>query len=187
MKSLIVGLGNIGKEYEHSRHNIGFDILDALSADMDGSFSLERYGYIHKLRYKSRTIILLKPSTFVNLSGKAVNYWLQKEKIKAENLLVVLDDLALHFGSVRMRKKGNDGGHNGLKSINQLIATQDYPRLRFGIGSEFNKGTQVDFVLGGWTKEEEKALNDRKEMAKKMILSFCTLGSDRTMSDYNNK
>ncbi len=187
MKSLIVGLGNIGKEYENSRHNIGFDILDNISSETEGSFTAEKHGFIHKLRYKSRSIILLKPTTFVNLSGKAVNYWLKKEKIKLENLLVVMDDLALPFGTLRMRKKGNDGGHNGLKNINEIVSTQDYPRLRFGIGNEFTKGSQVNFVLSGWTEEEERGLNDRKEMAKNMILSFCTLGANRTMSDFNNK
>jgi len=187
MNSLIVGLGNIGKEYEHSRHNIGFEIIDDLSSQIDGSFSLERHGYLHKGRIKGRTIFLLKPTTFVNLSGKAINYWLKKAKINTENMLVVLDDIALPFGTLRMRKKGNDGGHNGLKNINEIIGTQNYPRLRFGIGDGFKKGNQVTFVLGEWSKEEEKSLEERKKMATNMVLSFCTNGIERTMSEYNNK
>jgi len=187
MKSLIVGLGNIGKEYEHSRHNIGLDILDELSSQFEGSFSSEKYAFIHKGKYKGRTIILLKPTTFVNLSGKAVNYWLQKEKIKLGNLLVVLDDLALPFGTLRMRKKGNDGGHNGLKNINEALGTNNYARLRFGIGGQFHRGQQVDFVLGQWTEQERDSLKERMEMVGKMVLSFCTAGVERTMSQFNNK
>ena len=187
MKSLIVGLGNIGKEYEHSRHNIGLDILDELSSKFEGSFSSEKHAFIHKGKYKGRTIILLKPTTFVNLSGKAVNYWLQKEKIKLGNLLVVLDDLALPFGTLRMRKKGNDGGHNGLKNINEALGTNNYARLRFGIGGQFHRGQQVDFVLGQWTEQERDSLKERMEMVGKMVLSFCTAGVERTMSQFNNK
>ena len=189
MGSLIVGLGNMGADYEHTRHNVGFDILEALADNFstDTSFEQARHGDIFKFRTKGRSVLLLKPSTFVNLSGKAVSYWMQKEKIKLENILVVTDDLALPFGSLRMRAKGNDGGHNGLKSIDLILGTSNYSRLRFGVGGDYQRGEQIDFVLGRWTEKEQESLIERVEMAGKMILSFCTIGVDRTMSEFNNK
>jgi len=156
MKYLIVGLGNPGAEYQFTRHNIGFEILDALSGASNITFTPDRYGDVASLKHKGRTLILLKPSTFMNLSGKAVRYWLTKEKIPLENMLVITDDLALPFGTIRMRAKGSDGGHNGLKSIQELIETTKYARLRFGIGDTFNKGSQVNYVLGKWGEEESK-------------------------------
>jgi len=158
MKYLIVGLGNPGAEYQFTRHNIGFEILDALSGASNITFTPDRYGDVASLKHKGRTLILLKPSTFMNLSGKAVRYWLTKEKIPLENMLVITDDLALPFGTIRMRAKGSDGGHNGLKSIQELIETTKYARLRFGIGDTFNKGSQVNYVLGKWGEEESKTL-----------------------------
>ena len=154
MKYLIVGLGNIGPEYQNTRHNIGFKVLDAFAKASNTVFEDMRYGAVATVKLKGRTLILLKPNTYMNLSGKAVSYWMQKEKIELSNLFVVVDDLALPFGTIRLRGKGSDGGHNGLKSINQLLGTQDYTRLRFGIGNEFPKGKQVDYVLGEWSSEE---------------------------------
>ena len=156
MKYLIVGLGNIGPEYQNTRHNIGFKVLDAFAKASNTVFEDMRYGAVATVKLKGRTLILLKPNTYMNLSGKAVSYWMQKEKIELSNLFVVVDDLALPFGTIRLRGKGSDGGHNGLKSINQLLGTQDYTRLRFGIGNEFPKGKQVDYVLGEWSSEEEE-------------------------------
>lgn len=187
MKYLIVGLGNIGDEYQHTRHNIGFRILDTLAKGSNISFSDKRYGYVSENKFKGRTFILLKPSTFVNLSGKAVNYWLQKEDIPAENLLVVLDDLALSFGALRLKSKGSDGGHNGLKNINEVLGHNNYSRLRFGIGNEFSRGRQVDYVLGKWSIDEEKLLPERIEKSIEIIQSFATIGIERTMTFYNNK
>lgn len=187
MKYLIAGLGNIGDDYEQTRHNVGFEVLDRLASEGNTEFQLGRHAYTALVKHRGRTLILVKPTTFVNKSGTAINYWLQKEKINKARLLVVLDDLALPFGTLRMRGKGNDGGHNGLKNINNMLATQNYPRLRFGIGDGFMKGQQVDFVLSSWTEEETKELNVRLEMAKNMVHSFCIIGVDRTMSEYNNK
>jgi len=186
---LVIGLGNIGVDYEHTRHNIGFDVLEALAAEFssDNTFESARHGEIFKLRTKGRSVLLLKPSTYVNLSGKAVSYWMQKEKIKLENVLVVTDDLALPFGTLRLRAKGNDGGHNGLKNINEVLGTNKYARLRFGISGDFQPGQQVDFVLGKWSRQEQETLEERIEMAGKIILSFCTAGVNRTMSDFNNR
>lgn len=187
MKYLIVGLGNIGSEYEDTRHNAGFTILDSLAKESGISFFDDRAASIARLSYKGRTFILAKPTTYMNLSGKAVNYWLQQEKIGLSNLLIVTDDLALPFGTLRMKGKGSDGGHNGLKHINQTLNRNDYARLRFGIGNEFNKGHQVNYVLGEWTDEERQNLPIRIDLAKKMILSFGTIGLARTMSEYNNR
>jgi len=189
MSSLVIGLGNIGADYEHTRHNVGFDVLEALAVDFssEGTFETARHGDIFKLRTKGRSVLLLKPSTYVNLSGKAVSHWMQKEKTKLENVLVVTDDLALPFGTLRLRAKGNDGGHNGLKNINEVLGTNNYARLRFGIGGTFQRGQQVDFVLGKWSEQERETLKERIEMAGKIILSFCTAGVHRTMSDYNNR
>lgn len=187
MKYLIVGLGNIGSTYENTRHNIGFKALDVFAKASNVSFSTERYGDTATVKFKGRTLILLKPSTYMNLSGKAVNYWLQQEKIKLENLLIITDDIALPFGKFRLKGKGSDGGHNGLKSIQEILGTTQYARLRFGIGSEFSQGKQVDYVLGEWSNEETSALIERLEMCTKIIQAFVTIGINRTMSDFNNK
>jgi len=187
MKYLIVGLGNIGAEYENTRHNIGFKVLDAFVEASNTCFKGDRFGDKAEVKTKGRTLICLKPNTFMNLSGKAINYWLQKEKIKIENLLVITDDLALPFGKIRLKGKGSDGGHNGLKSIQQILGHQNYARLRFGISSEFNKGQQVNYVLGEWTNEEKRQLTERITICAELILSFCTIGLDRTMSNFNNR
>lgn len=186
-KFLIVGLGNIGDEYENTRHNIGFTILDALAKENNFKFIVDKLASVATYKFKGKTLILVKPSTYMNLSGKAVNYWLQAEKIQKENLLVLTDDLALPFGSVRMKGKGSDGGHNGLKSIQETLASSEYARLRFGVGNEFSKGKQVDYVLGKWDGEEQKGLEPRIKLAIEMIQGFATIGLQRTMSAYNNK
>ncbi|MCC8087787.1 MAG: aminoacyl-tRNA hydrolase [Rikenellaceae bacterium] len=187
MKYLIVGLGNIGAEYAHTRHNIGFMVLDALAKASNAVFTTARYGSITEIKFKGRIFLLLKPSTYMNLSGKAVSYWMKVEKIPIENVLVVVDDLALPLGSVRLRKKGSDGGHNGLKSITEVLGRPDYPRLRFGIGDAFPKGYQVDYVLGEWTDEEMKMLPERIDHAIEAIKSFGTAGMDYTMNNFNKK
>ncbi len=187
MKYLIVGLGNIGAEYADTRHNIGFRVLDALAEASDTVFTAGRYGSTATLKYKGRTLILLKPSTYMNLSGKAVRYWLDAEKIDIANLLVVVDDIALPFGTLRMRPKGSDGGHNGLKNINELLGRNDYSRIRFGIGGNFARGQQVDYVLGEWTDEERKALPERLKVFGDAVLSFATIGAERTQNLFNNK
>ncbi|MEE0922695.1 MAG: aminoacyl-tRNA hydrolase [Paludibacteraceae bacterium] len=187
MKYLIVGLGNIGDEYRDTRHNIGFKMLDAFAEASNIAFEDKRYGFVAHCRVKNAEIVLLKPSTYMNLSGNAVRYWLQQEKIPVENMLVLVDDLNLPFGSIRMRKQGSNGGHNGLGHIQQVLGTQNYARLRFGIGNEFTKGRQVNFVLGQWTEEEEKTLPDRLKVVCNIIPSFCLQGMDRTMNLYNGK
>jgi len=187
MKYLIVGLGNPGQEYENTRHNVGFMILDKLAARSDAAFSADKQGWITTVKTKGRTLILLKPSTFMNLSGKAVQYWLQKEKIPFENLLVATDDLALPFGSIRLRPKGSDGGHNGLKNIQEVTGRSDYARLRFGIGAEFGDGHQVNYVLSSWNSTENKELTARLELCADLVLSFATVGVQLTMSAFNNK
>lgn len=187
MKFLIVGLGNIGSEYENTRHNIGFKILDSLANESGIFFSDNRYGATATLKHKGRQFLLVKPSTYMNLSGKAVNYWMQQEKIGLSNVLIVTDDIALPFGTLRMKGKGSDGGHNGLKHIAQTLSRNDYARLRFGVGSDFHKGQQVNYVLGEWSEEENAAMNERIDHAKKMILSFGAIGLGRTMSEFNNK
>lgn len=186
MKYLIVGLGNIGPEYQNTRHNIGFHVLDAFAKASNLVFEDARYGAVAEARVKGRQLRLLKPSTYMNLSGKAVSYWLQKEHVPVENLLVVLDDLALPFGTIRMRAKGSDGGHNGLKNINALLGTQDYARVRVGIGNNFPRGGQIDYVLGQWTGEEEESLAAIDEHCGKMIESFVLVGCEKTMNAYNN-
>ena len=183
MKYLIVGLGNIGAEYAATRHNIGFKVLDALAEASNTVFSSQRYGSVAELKHKGRTFILLKPSTYMNLSGKAVSYWMQAEKIPLEN---VVDDIALPFGAIRIRAKGSDGGHNGLKNIAELLGTNAYARLRFGIGGDFPKGMQIDYVLGEWTKEEAAALPERTKVAAEAIKAFGTIGLERTMNQFNN-
>ncbi len=187
MKYLIVGLGNIGDEYAHTRHNIGFDILDAFAKASNVFFKDSRYAFSAEVKHKGRTLILIKPTTYVNLSGNAVRYWLQKEKIEVENLLVVLDDLALPFGTLRLRAKGSDGGHNGLKNINEILGRNDYARLRFGIGDNFKLGRQVDYVLGKWNDDELKLISEKFSISLDIINDFATIGIDRTMTLYNNK
>jgi PTH1 family peptidyl-tRNA hydrolase len=187
VKYLIAGLGNIGAEYKNTRHNIGFQILDALAGASNISFSDKRYGFVSEYKFKARTFILLKPTTYMNLSGRAVAYWLQKESIELSNLLVLVDDLALPYGTIRIRAKGGDGGHNGLENINQVLGRNDYARLRFGIGDNFHKGFQVDYVLGDWTKEEEKELPAKIDTCIEIIQSFGTIGTERTMNFFNKK
>ena len=185
MKYLIVGLGNIGEEYLNSRHNIGFRILDALARVSNISFSDKRYGAIAEMKYAGKTFILLKPNTFMNLSGRSVQYWMQKENIELDKVLILVDDLALPLGKVRMRLKGGDAGHNGLKSIHQILGSQDYVRLRFGIGNDFPKGYQVDHVLGRWTAEEEVIVNSKMDLCIEIIKAFATMGSERVMTQFN--
>ncbi len=185
MKYLIVGLGNIGDEYKDTRHNIGFTVLDALAQASNAVFTDQRYGAVCRLKYRGRDLILLKPSTFMNLSGNAVDYWLKKEKIPAGNMLVIVDDLALPLGSIRMRQKGSDGGHNGLAHINTILGTNEYPRIRFGIGNEFMRGSQINYVLGTWNPDERKIVDDRITIVADMIRSFAFAGTDLTMTAFN--
>lgn len=187
MKYLVVGLGNIGNEYHNTRHNIGFKVLDALAEASNIVFEDKRYGAVVNYKFKGRTFVLLKPNTYVNLSGKAVNYWLQKEKIPVENLLVVVDDLALPYGTLRLRPKGSDAGHNGLKNINAVLGHQNYARLRFGIGNEFGRGQQVDYVLGKWSDEENEQMSELQDKCVNIVKGFGTIGLARTMNQYNTK
>ena len=187
MKYLIVGLGNIGEEYRNTRHNIGFMVLDALAKASNIVFKDGRYGATASLSVKGRQLLLLKPSTYMNLSGNAVRYWMQQEKIPLENVLIVVDDLALPFGSLRLKGKGSDAGHNGLKHIAATIGTQNYARLRFGIGNDFQKGGQVDFVLGHFNEADMQLMPERLEMAAEIIKSFCLAGLNITMNQFNNK
>ncbi len=185
MKYLIVGLGNIGEEYKDTRHNIGFATLDAMALASNVAFTDQRYGAVCRVKYKGRDLILLKPSTFMNLSGNAVNYWLKKEKITVENMLVIVDDIALPLGSIRMRHKGSDGGHNGLAHINNILGTSEYPRIRFGIGNGFHKGSQVNWVLGRWNPDERKTVEERINIVIEMIRSFAFAGTELTMTAFN--
>ena len=187
MKYLIVGLGNIGSDYENTRHNIGFKIVDALAKASTIFFEPNKLGDTATLKFKGRTFILLKPSTYMNLSGKAVNYYLQKEKIKQENLLVITDDISIPFGTIRLKGKGSDGGHNGLKDIIAVLGNANYARLRFGVGSDFVQGKQINHVLGEFAKEEQEQLSERLEKTIQVIKSFSTIGIVRTMSEFNNK
>jgi PTH1 family peptidyl-tRNA hydrolase len=187
MKYLIVGLGNIGDEYSNTRHNIGFIVLDALAQSLGIKFTIGRHASIAIGRLKNKELILVKPTTYMNLSGKAVKYWLDKEKIPLENLLVVTDDVDLDLGVLRMRSKGSGGSHNGLNHIIETLATTDWSRLRVGIGKDYAKGFQVDYVLGKWSSSEEKTLITRIDAAVDMIKSFVLQGVDRTMSGFNNK
>lgn len=187
MKYLIAGLGNIGREYEYTRHNIGFRALDALAKASNVAFKTERYGDVAEIKVKGRTLILLKPSTYMNLSGNAVRYWLQKENIPIENLLVVVDDLALPFGTLRLKGKGSDAGHNGLRNIQEVTGTQNYARLRFGIGNDFPKGMQVDYVLANFWREQEDELPEKLDLCAEIIKSYCLAGIQNTMNQYNNK
>ncbi len=187
MKYLIAGLGNIGPEYKNTRHNIGFQILDALAEASNISFNDKRYGFVAEYKFKARTFILLKPTTYMNLSGRALNYWLTKEKIELDKLLVLVDDLALPFGTIRLRAKGGAGGHNGLENINQVLGRNDYARLRFGIGDHFHQGFQVDYVLGEWDREEKKELPEKIDACIEIIKSFGTIGTERTMNIFNKR
>ena len=186
-KFLIVGLGNIGDTYENTRHNIGFQVLDALAKEQEVSFETEKLGDITRFRHKGRVFILLKPSTYMNLSGKSVKYWMNQENISLENLCIVTDDVHIDFGSIRIKIKGSAGGHNGLKDIQEKLNTQQYNRFRFGVGGNYARGRQADFVLGYWTKEEESQLIERIPIAIKAILSFGTAGINNTMNSYNGK
>jgi PTH1 family peptidyl-tRNA hydrolase len=185
MKYLIVGLGNIGEEYSDTRHNIGFMVLDAMASASGATFTDKRYGAVCPIKFKGREFILLKPSTFMNLSGNSVRYWLNKEKVPLENLLVIVDDIAIPLGSIRMRPKGSDGGHNGLAHISTILSTNEYARIRFGIGNGFRKGNQVDFVLGTWSREEKKFVGERILIVVEMIKSFGTAGTELTMTTFN--
>jgi len=185
MKYLIVGLGNIGEGYKDTRHNIGFTVLDAMAMASNISFTERRYGAVCEIRYKGHALFLLKPSTYMNLSGNAVSYWLKKENIPLENMLVIVDDIALPLGSIRMRPKGNDGGHNGLAHISNILATNEYPRIRIGIGNSFRKGAQINFVLGKWDDEEKKFMEERTSIVIDMIRSFTFAGVELTMTAFN--
>lgn len=186
-KFLIVGLGNIGEKYHNTRHNIGFSVLDALAEKEQITFETKKLGDISRFKYKGRTFILLKPNTFMNLSGKALTYWQKIENIPIENVLVVTDDLNLPFGTLRLKAKGSAGGHNGLTNINDVLQTQNYARLRFGIGSEYGRGRQVDYVLGQWNEEEQQILEERIEKCTKAISSFAMAGIANTMNTFNGK
>ena len=187
MKYLVVGLGNIGPEYEDTRHNIGFKILDALAKASNVVFSDKRYGFVAETRIKNKVMVLLKPSTFMNLSGNAVRYWLQKENIPIKNLLVVVDDLALPFAMLRLKAKGSDAGHNGLNHIQSILGTQNYARLRFGIGNNFPKGSQINYVMSPFEPEEEEVIPPKMTDAIDIIHSFCLAGVNITMNEYNKR
>ena len=186
-KFLIIGLGNIGAEYVHTRHNIGFKILDFFTQKEAILFQTVRFGELAEYKFKGRTFLLLKPNTYMNLSGKAVKFWMDKENIPKENIFVITDDLNLSFGIIRIKPKGSDGGHNGLKNINLLLNSQEYPRFRFGISDSFKKGQQVNYVLGEWSEEEKTKLNERLELSTEIIKSFGTAGLENTMNAFNGK
>lgn len=187
MKYLIIGLGNIGSEYHETRHNIGFMVLDSLAEDKAVSFQLKRHAHVAEVKVKGRTLILLKPTTYMNLSGKAVQYWMQEEKISIENILVITDDLALPFGTLRMRMKGSSGGHNGLSHIEETLSSANYTRLRMGVGSEFSKGQQVDYVLAPFSEVQQKEMPEVLKRAKDAIVGFATIGVERAMNSVNTK
>jgi PTH1 family peptidyl-tRNA hydrolase len=187
MKYLIACLGNIGAEYDNTRHNIGFKIADRLAKDLEATFTTSRLAQVAEMRFKGKTLVVIKPITYMNLSGKAVKYWLNEEKIPMENLLVVNDDIALPLGTLRLRKQGADGGHNGLTDIIEKLGTNVFCRLRFGLGDDFPRGRQVDFVLGQWKASEEPIVDEKVDMAVEIIKSFVTQGPDRTMNQYNKK
>ena len=187
MKYLIVGLGNIGSEYHETRHNIGFMVLDALAEEKGATFELKRHAHIAEVKVKGRTLILVKPTTYMNLSGKAVQYWMQEEKISIENILVITDDLALPYGTLRMRMKGSSGGHNGLSHIEETLSSPNYTRLRMGVGSEFAKGQQVDYVLAPFSAEQQKEMPDVLKRAKDAVIGFATIGVERAMNTVNKK
>lgn len=185
MKFLIAGLGNVGSEYEGTRHNAGFEVLDELARSSGTLFINERYAFMARMRHRGKQFILIKPTTYMNLSGQAVRYWLQKEDIAIENLLVVTDDIALPFGKLRMKVRGSDGGHNGLRNIGEVLETEAYARLRIGVGSDFARGRQVDYVLGPWNEDEKKALPEILKKAVDAVLSFGIAGAERTMNVVN--
>tara|TARA_B100000902_G_scaffold277742_1_gene263557 strand:+ start:19102 stop:19665 length:564 start_codon:yes stop_codon:yes gene_type:complete len=185
MKFLIIGLGNPGEKYIKTRHNIGFLVLDNLAKNFESSFHQEKLGEVCRISNRGKKLILLKPSTFMNLSGKSVNYWMQKENIKSENILVITDDLAIPFGSIRMRAKGSDGGHNGLRDIINILNSKIFARIKFGIGSDFSKGNQSNYVLSLWSDEEFIQLEEKIEYIIKMVVSFTVSGINRTMNDFN--
>lgn len=186
-KFLIVGLGNIGSEYVNTRHNIGFKALDYIANSENISFNTVKLGDLAEMKVKGKTVFLLKPNTYMNLSGKAVKYWMDKENIAKENILVITDDLNLPFGTIRIKSKGSDGGHNGLKNIQLLLNSTEYPRFRFGISDDFKKGKQVDYVLGEWDEEEKEKLKERLEISSEVIKSFVSAGLNNTMNTYNGK
>ena len=187
MKYLILGIGNKGEKYENTRHNIGFKIVERVAEKIEAKFSSANYGWTAEGKYKGRKVILLKPDTYVNLSGNALKFWMQKENIPLENILVVTDDLALPFGALRLKSKGSDAGHNGLKNIQEMIKTQNYARLRFGISSDFEKGKQIDYVIGEWSEEENEKLPERIEKFADACLSFVFAGITNTMNTFNGK
>lgn len=186
MKYLVVGLGNIGSKYQDTRHNIGFEVVDQMARKYESTWTTDKLGDLCEVKYKGRSITLLKPSTYMNLSGKAVKYWMDKLKISQDNTLIIVDDLHLDFGKLRMRTKGSDAGHNGLKDIQEKLGGSNYPRLKIGIGDDFGKGQQVDYVLGKWSLREEEGLGDIKDKAVQMIESFVSIGAARTMNQYNH-
>lgn len=187
MKYLIVGLGNKGAEYENTRHNIGFKVAEKIAETLEVPFQTTNFGWMAEGKYKGRKVLILKPDTYMNLSGNAVKYWMQKENIPLENVMIVTDDLALPFGTLRMKMKGSDAGHNGLKNIQEVLRTQNYARLRFGISADFSEGRQVDYVLGTWNEEEKEKLQERIEKFSKACLSFVFAGIQNTMSAFNGK
>ena len=187
MKYLIVGLGNKGAEYENTRHNIGFKVADQLAEKLEVPFQAANFGWLAEGKYKGRKVLVLKPDTYMNLSGKAVKFWMQKENIPLENVLIITDDLALPFGTLRMKMKGSDAGHNGLKSIQENLQTPNYARLRFGISADFSQGKQVDYVLGQWNEEESEKLSERIDFFAKACLSFVFAGIQNTMNTFNGK
>lgn len=187
MKYLIVGLGNPGSEYENTRHNIGFKVVEKMAEDHEGKFQMDKLAEVARIKFKGRVLVMIKPTTYMNLSGKSVNYWMQTEKIPIDNVLVITDDIALPFGKLRMKGKGSDGGHNGLKDIQKVLNTPNYARLRFGVGSDFYTGQQADYVLGEWKEEEKSLLQERIEVATEFIKGFTTIGLAMTMSAWNNK
>ena len=186
-KYLIVGLGNIGAEYVNTRHNIGFKAVDFMANEAGTTFETVKLGSLAQIKVKNKILLLLKPNTYMNLSGKAVQYWMDKEKIAKENILIITDDLNLPFGSIRIKPKGSDGGHNGLKNIQLILNSSEYPRLRFGISDEFKKGQQVDYVLGDWSDEETTALKERLDVVSKAVKEFALAGLNNAMNNYNGK
>jgi PTH1 family peptidyl-tRNA hydrolase len=186
MKYLIVGLGNIGTEYHHTRHNIGFDVADAFAAKHGAAFRSDRLADVAEVKWKGRIFIVIKPTTYMNLSGRAVKYWMDKEKVPLENVLVIMDELALPLDVIRLRPGGSDAGHNGLKSIQESIGTNQYPRLRFGIGNDFPKGRQIDYVLGKWSAKEEPVVQQKIDKCTEVVESFASIGLQRSMNNYNN-
>ena len=187
VKFLIIGLGNIGLEYHNTRHNIGFAVADHIAAQREANFSSQRYGSVATFRFKGRSFVILKPATYMNLSGKAVHYWMQKENIERKNILVIVDDLSLPLGTLRLKASGSSGGHNGLESIISVLGTVDFPRLRFGIGSDFHKGGQVQYVLGKWSNEETSIINPIISECHDLVINFATIGIQRTMNLFNKK